>query len=117
MQVRTERASLAEALAAASGELARYREATGRSLETLEAERSSAAALATRSKAQVQLQLSLLYLICGFSNQLQRWLKRASLRVCCQSLHLDHARSSWASEMVHTCELSPTCMDTEGIYA
>ena len=54
MQVRTERASLAEALAAASGELTRYKEATGRSLETLEAERSSAAALATRSKAQVQ---------------------------------------------------------------
>ena len=53
MQVRTERASLAEALAAASGELARYKETTGRSLETLEAERSSAAALATRSKAQV----------------------------------------------------------------
>ena len=54
MQIRTERASLAEALAAASGELARYKEATGRSLETLEAERSTAAALATRSKAQVR---------------------------------------------------------------
>ncbi len=53
MQARTERSSLAEALAAASGELARYREATGRSLDSLEAERSSAAALATRSKAQV----------------------------------------------------------------
>ena len=53
-QIRTERASLAEAFAAASGELARYKEATGRSLESLEAERSSAAALATRSKAQVQ---------------------------------------------------------------
>ena len=53
VQARTERGSLAEALAAASGELARYREATGRSLDSLEAERSSAAALATRSKAQV----------------------------------------------------------------
>ena len=53
MQARTERGSLAEALAAASGELARYREVTGRSLDSLEAERSSAAALATRSKAQV----------------------------------------------------------------
>ena len=54
MQIRTERISLTEALAAASGELARYKEATGRSLETLEAERSTAAALATRSKAQVR---------------------------------------------------------------
>ena len=53
VQARTERASLAEALAAASGELARYKEATGRSLESLEAERSNAAALASRSKAQV----------------------------------------------------------------
>ena len=54
MQAKAERGSLAEALAAASGELARYREATGRSLDSLEAERSSAAALATRSKAQVR---------------------------------------------------------------
>ena len=53
VQARTERGSLAEALAAASSELARYREATGRSLDSLEAERSNAAALATRSKAQV----------------------------------------------------------------
>lgn len=53
MQARTERSSLAEKLAAASGELARYKDATGRSLESLEAERSNAAALASRSKAQV----------------------------------------------------------------
>ncbi|CAK0755957.1 hypothetical protein CVIRNUC_002414 [Coccomyxa viridis] len=58
-QARTERSSLAEALAAASGELARYREATGRSLDSLEAERSSAAALATRSKAQSEMNTSL----------------------------------------------------------
>ena len=54
VQARAERGSLTEALATASGELARYREATGRSLDSLEAERSSAAALATRSKAQVR---------------------------------------------------------------
>ncbi len=92
-----ERASLAEALAAASGELARYKDATGRSLETLEAERSSAAALATRSKAQVQPQHSLLYfvyLICHFSHQIQKWSERALPHACCQCLQLGHARPS-----------------------
>ena len=53
MQARIERSSLTERLAAASVELARYKDATGHSLESLEAERSNAAALALRSKARV----------------------------------------------------------------
>lgn len=54
-QAKTERSSLAEALGAASLELARYKEATGKSLESLEAERHTAAALVSRTKAQVRL--------------------------------------------------------------
>jgi hypothetical protein len=53
MQVRTERHSLSEALDAAQKELNAYKSATGRSLESLEAERTNKAALETRTRAQV----------------------------------------------------------------